>query len=77
MLLAQRQQFFDFGQREPQLLGMPHKLEFANLLSNEQAIPALAATRTLNESEFLKRIVSTLTPARLAAVPMCTASAMH
>ena len=32
---------------------MPHKLEFANLLSNEQAIPARAATRTLNESEFL------------------------
>src|SRR6266704_3591755 len=32
---------------------MSHKFEFANLLSIEQTIPARAATRTLNEPEFL------------------------
>src|SRR5439155_8893461 len=53
MLLAQRQQFFDLVQREPQFLSMPGKCEIANLLSVEQAISARAATHTLDESEFL------------------------
>ena len=48
MLCPKREQFFNFGEREPQFLGMPHKLEVANLLSVEQAIPACAATRTLD-----------------------------
>jgi hypothetical protein len=53
MLLPQRQQLFDFGQGEPQFLGMSHKHEITNLLAVEQAISARAATRTLDEFESL------------------------
>ena len=35
---------------------MPHKFEFVNLFSVEQAIPARAVTRTRNESEFLIKV---------------------
>ena len=48
MLLPQRQQFSNFGQREPQFLSMPDKLEVANLLSVEQAISASTPTGTLD-----------------------------
>lgn len=53
MLLPQRQQLLDFGQGEPQFLGMSHKCEIVNLLAVEQAISAQAATRTLDEPESL------------------------
>jgi hypothetical protein len=53
MLLPQGQQFLNFGEREPQFLGMSHKCKIANLPHVEQAISARAATRTLDESESL------------------------
>jgi hypothetical protein len=42
MLLPQRQQFFDFVQRESQFLSVSHECEVANLLgSNKRYPPAL------------------------------------
>ncbi len=56
--LSQREQFFNFVERKPQLLGMPHKFEIANPPSIEQAIPARVATSSLSESESLREAVS-------------------
>lgn len=53
MFFPQRQQFSDFGQREPQLLSMANELEVANLFSAEQAISARAPISAIEKSEFL------------------------
>ena len=52
LFLAQREQFLDFGQREAQLLSVPHEREVTNLLSTKQAITA-RASRHRDQTQLL------------------------